>query len=93
VASKIKPSDVGKQIEWDLGAAVDFSADLLEDVNYHNLAAALRAINLGEFDIACDFIRVEKDQAEAGELTPDLQARRTALYERLEEAVKRLRDS
>jgi hypothetical protein len=89
VANKIKPSDVGKQIKWDLGEAVDFSADLLEDVNHHNLAAALRALNEEEYDIACEFIQIEKEHRAAGHLTTELMNKRNALYDRLAEVARR----
>lgn len=85
----IKPSDVGKQIKWDIGAAVDFSADLLEDVNDHNLAAALRAVNEEAYDLACEFIQIEKEHMAAGHLTAELMAKRNALYDRLAEIAKR----
>lgn len=85
----IKPSDVGRQIKWDLIEATAFSADLLEDVNHHNLAAALRAVNEEEFDLACEFIQIEKEHLAAGELTPDLKAKRDVLYARLAEIARR----
>ncbi len=86
MTKKIKPSQVSAQIEHDIGAATDFAADLLEDVNDHNMASALRSVNVGEHDLACDFIRLEKDQEEAGSLTAALSRRRDELLERLKKA-------
>ena len=83
MAKKISPRDVATQMKWDLADIADFCADALEDANDHNLAAALRAINLEDYDLAIDFIKLEKEQARAGELTPHLSARRDELYDRL----------
>lgn len=83
---QIKPSDVSVQVDFEIGAATDFAADLLEDVNDHNVAGALRALNAEDYDLACDFIRLERDQAKAGSLTSELSRRREELLERLEEA-------
>ena len=85
---KIKPEAVAAQLKWDIGEATEFCADLLEDSNDHNIAAALRALNAEEYEIAKDFITLEQDQAKAGELTPELNERRTELLERLEEALE-----
>lgn len=88
MAKKIKPQDVAMQLDWDAPAIADFSADMMEDANDHNLAAALRAINVQEYDLACEFIQLEKDQAAAGELTAELRDRREALLTRLREAAQ-----
>jgi hypothetical protein len=85
----ITPSQVGKQIKWDIGLATEFAADLLEDVNDHNLAAALRAVSEEEYDIACEFLQIEKEQRAAGHLTTELRAKRNALYDRLAEIARR----
>lgn len=86
MAKKIKPQDVAKQLDWDGAAIADFAADALEDANDHNLAAALRAVNAMEYDLACEFIQLEKDQQAAGELTTELRDRRYALLDRLKES-------
>lgn len=80
---KIKPEDVSAQLKWDIGEIADFCADALEDANDHNVAAALRALNYGNYELARDFIKLEEDQAEAGELTPELNERRSGLLDRL----------
>lgn len=83
---KITPSEVATALKWDVGDITEFCADTLEDANDHNIAAALRSLNAEQYDLAKEFIDLEKDQAEAGELTPELNQRRTELLERLEEA-------
>lgn len=84
--NKIKPSDVAGQFDWDIGALTDFCADALEDANDHNIAYALRAMNVEAYDLAKEFIQLEADQAAAGELTPEIRERREALLEQLDEA-------
>jgi hypothetical protein len=84
----IKPEAVAAQLKWDVSEATEFCADLLEDSNDHNISAALRAINYGEYDLAIEFIKLNKDQDSAGELTPELDARRTELLEKLEGALE-----
>lgn len=88
MSRKITPKQVGTQFEWDETVIAEFCADAMEEANDHNLAAVLRAVNIQEYDLACEFIQLEKDQNEAGELTPELSNRRTALLERLREARK-----
>jgi hypothetical protein len=85
MAKKIEPSDVAKQYKWDIADITDFCADTLEDANDHNMAAALRAVNYGAYDVAIGFIELNKDQDAAGELTPELSERRKELSEKLEE--------
>lgn len=86
MAKKIKPQDVAKQFDWDSTDIAEFAADMMEDANDHNLAAALRAVNFQQYDLACEFIQLEKDHQEAGELTTELRDRRHALLDRLREA-------
>ena len=86
MAKKIKPEDVASQFNWDSTDISEFCADVMEDANDHNLAAALRAVNFQQYDLACEFIKLEKDQQEAGELTAELRDRRYALLDRLREA-------
>jgi hypothetical protein len=83
MARKIKPQEVAAQCDWDLAALNDFCADILEDANDHNIAAALRALANGDHDLAIDFIKLEKEHEKAGELTPALSNRRDELYDRL----------
>jgi hypothetical protein len=85
MAKKIKPSQVAAQCKWDIGELEEFCADALEDANDHNIAAALRAIAYGAYDIAIGFIKLNKDQDAAGELAPELAERRRELSEQLEE--------
>jgi hypothetical protein len=75
----IKPEAVAAQKKYDIGALTEFAADMLEEANDHNIAAALRALNVEAYDLACDFINLEKEHNEAGELTPELNERRTEL--------------
>lgn len=83
---KIEPSQVSTQLKWNINKAIEFAGDLLEDVNSHNIAGALRAIDAELYDLACEFIQIEKEHRAAGHLTPELQNRRNALYERLWQA-------
>lgn len=87
MAKQIKPSQIAKQLEWDINGAVDFSADLLEDVNNHNLAAALRAVAAEQYELACEFIQFEKEHRAAGSLTSELYARRNDLLDRLKQSM------
>ena len=88
MAKKIKPQDVATQFGHDATEIADFCADVLEDANDHNIAAALRAVNVQQYELACDFITLEKDHQAAGELTPELNARRQELLERLRKAAQ-----
>ncbi len=85
---KIRPQDVAAQLEWDLGDIADFCSDVMEDANDHNMAAALRAVNAGDHDLACEFIQLEKEHSEAGHFTKELQDRRNELLDRLQQALK-----
>lgn len=84
MAKEIEPKDVSAQLEFEIGDAIDFCSDVLEDVNAHNVAYVLAAINAGAYEIAKEFVELEKDQEEAGELTDDLRERREVLLERLD---------
>lgn len=86
MAKKIRPQDVALQLNYEPPAITDFCADVMEDANDHNLAAALRAVNAMQYDLACEFIQLEKDQEAAGELTTELRDRRYVLLDRLREA-------
>lgn len=85
MSKKITPQDVAKQLHWEIDQIADFSAEMFEDANDHNLAAALRAMNVMGFDLACEFIHLEKDHIEAGHLTEELRKRRDQLMDRLKE--------
>jgi hypothetical protein len=82
---KIKPSDISVQVDYDIDAAMDFCAEVLEDLNAHNISYVLDAINRGAYDIAKDLIDLERDQAEAGSLTTELRDRREAILVRLDD--------
>jgi hypothetical protein len=82
---QITPSQVAMQFDWDINQGMAFAADLLEDMNAHNLAAVLRALDLEQYDIAKEFIDIEKEHRAEGGLSPELMARREALYNRLRE--------
>lgn len=82
----ITPSAVATQLKWDIGDVTEFCADTLEEANDHNIAAALRALNAEEYELAKEFIDLEASQAEAGELTPELSTKRDELMARLDEA-------
>jgi hypothetical protein len=84
MARKIHPSVISAQVDFDIGAAIDFCSDLLEDVNAHNVSYVLAAINAGAYDLAKEFIELERDQEEAGELTKDLRERREDLLNKLD---------
>jgi hypothetical protein len=83
---KQKASEIAAAFKWDIADLTDFCADVLEDANDHNGAAALRAINVGEYGLARDFIQLEEDHVKAGELTPELNVRRGELLGRLRKA-------
>jgi len=85
---KIKPTAVATQEKWDIGKLTDFAADMLEDANDHNVSAALRSLNCGDYDLAHAFITLEEDQEIAGELTPELLDRRNGLLDRLRKVCK-----
>lgn len=87
MAKKINPEQIAAQFKWDIGEIADFCADVLEDANDHNLAAALRAVNIQEYDLACEFIQIEKEHVAAGHLTTELQERRAKLLDRLQKAA------
>lgn len=84
MARKLKPSDVASQLGHDINEITEFAADMLEDANDHNVAAALRALAAGAYDIACDFIKLEKEQDAAGELTQPIREQRELLMDRLD---------
>lgn len=89
----ITPSAVATQLKWDIGDVTEFCADTLEEANDHNIAAALRALNAEEYELAKEFIDLEASQAEAGELTPELSERRKELMEKLDEAEGQVDES
>lgn len=84
--TETSPEDVARQVDHDIGDARDFCAALLEEVNDHAVSHSLAAANVGDFDLACEFMNLAKDVEEAGELTADLRAKRDELLDRLEEA-------
>lgn len=86
MATKIDPSDVATQLKWDIGAITDFCAAALEEANDHNISLALRALNAEDYELAKEFIDLEAANAEAGELTPELDEKRKELMEKLDEA-------
>ena len=83
---KIEPSDVASQLKWDIGAITDFCANALEEANDHNISMALRALNADNYELAKEFIDLEAEHTEAGELTPELDEKRKELMEKLDEA-------
>jgi hypothetical protein len=83
---KTKPEDVAAEHKWDIGDLTEFCALVLEEANDHNTAAALRALNAGAYGLARDFILLEEDHNSAGELTPELQERRSGLLNLLKQA-------
>lgn len=85
MSKNIKPSDVSSQVDYNIDEAVDFCAEVLEDVNAHNISYVLDAINRRAYDIAKELIDLEKDQEEAGELTKDLRERREEILGRLDD--------
>lgn len=84
---KITPKEVAAQFKWAINDLTEFCALVLEEANDHNISLALTAINFQNYELACDFIRLEKDHAEAGELTPELNERRNELVHRLKETI------
>lgn len=82
--ANIKPSKVAEQINYETVTATDFAADLLEEVNEHNISAALRALLLGNYQLACDFIMLQRELDMAGGMTPKLKALSEALFGHLE---------
>jgi hypothetical protein len=86
--AKPKASEIAAKFKWDIADLTDFCADVLEDANDHNAAAALRAMNVGEYGLARDFIQLEEDHVKAGELTPELNSLRGELLARLRAAAK-----
>lgn len=90
MSKKIEPSDVSKQFKWDTGDVMNFCADALEDVNEHNISAVLRCVYYRAYDIAIEYLKLNQDQDEAGELTPELSDRRRELSERLEKHIEEL---
>jgi len=84
--SKIKPSDVSRQFKHDPYETLKFCADLLEDINEHNLSGALSALNVNDHDLATEFIKLDKQQADAGELTGPLRHWRNELLDNLKKA-------
>lgn len=82
----LTPSQVSFQVDYDIGAAIDFCSEVLEDVNAHNVSYVLDALNAGAYDLACEFIKLAEEQDEAGELTKDLSDKRQELLAKLEKA-------
>lgn len=90
MGKETSPEDVAKQVENDIGDARDFCSALLQEVNDHAVSLSLAAANVGDFDLACEFMVLAKDIDEAGELTPDLRAKQDELSERLDQAEEEL---
>lgn len=84
----IEPKDVAAQFKWDINKVTLFCADALEDANDHNIAAALRVLNSGQYDLACEFIKLEMEHQAAGEMTDELRAAQRALVHLAGDALK-----
>lgn len=82
----IKPSQVSMQFEHDPYETLKFCAELLEDINEHNLSGALSALNVNDHDLAAEFVKLDKEQADAGELTGPLRHWRNELMDKLKKA-------
>jgi hypothetical protein len=85
---KITPQDVAAQLEWDISKVTLFCADALEDANDHNVSAALRVLDAGHYDLACEFLKLEMAHQDAGEMTDELRARHQELVRLAEGALK-----
>lgn len=87
-----KPSTIAMKLDYDVFAARDFSASLLEDVNDHDTALALWSSTMGDVELACAFLRLGHDIQQSGEgLTAELYDRRGDLlrqYGALQRAQK-----
>lgn len=83
-----QPLAISKMLGYDLYKARDFCGLVLEDVNDHWVAHTLWSLNMGDVDLACDFIRFEGELSKRGELTRDLRNRRDNLLDRFDEARK-----
>lgn len=61
--SKDVLQDIVVEVSGRIGFAVDdtrlLAAYMLENVNDHRTAAALRALELGDVDLACEFLQCE----------------------------------
>ena len=88
----ITPSDVAAMLKWDIGDVIEFCADTLEDANEHGMAAVLRCVNYGNFELAERYLELVKDQDAAGEQTPELRERSKELSELLEQYLEETGD-
>ena len=72
---------VTKALDYSYDQAREFCGELLEDVNDHSLAFAMRSLAMDEFHLARAFIDLEEAVQQAGELTPELKVKRDELLD------------
>lgn len=85
MAVPIEPSLISKQLKYDIVEAREFSGDLLEDVNDHRTAHALWSMNLGDVDLACEFLKLEAEIEEGGWVTNEHLKKDKELLDRFRE--------
>lgn len=76
-------SAVASDMKWDIGKALEFSADLLTNCNEHQIALALRFLLYCQYDKAMEAIRLTKELDRAGEMTGPLRHWATDLEQQL----------
>ena len=60
MARKTKPSTVASQLDWSWETIMQWSADLMEDANFHNISGALEALAYEDYDEAV--VEIIKDE-------------------------------
>jgi hypothetical protein len=76
---------IARQADYDIAFIRDFVARIFEEVNDRQLAGAIMAAAEGDMDLACDFLRLDKEIESAGELSPALRPESDRLWIRLHE--------
>lgn len=85
MARKTRPSTVASQLDYDWEPIMQWSADLMEDANFHGISGALEALAYEDHDTAIEFLQLDKEHHEEGSLTRELMDRRLDLYDKLRE--------
>lgn len=88
-----KAGDITKAFDYEVDLIRDFVAEVLEDANDHGTALAIWSHNMGDVDLACDFLRLSSDVEEAGELTDPLRDRQATLLARFRELKREQGDN
>ncbi len=90
--SKEELQDIVNEVSKMIGFAVDdtraLAAHLLQNVNDHMTAGALRALELGDVELACEFLRCRPEKAFFTPAEDEAHTEKVAVLERQLDALR-----